>query len=528
MSAGREIPPSLRATLPVAVVGAALAASVGICLGFPCFTTGIRYGMWLDRCPATDLRLDVSAEVNGLLRGTESGYVQVRPGARWMSTGGRDAIPESGNLRRGFSVDAVLLDDADQRLAEVHLAIAEARHALGQLPNAVAATQLAQSLARSVRDPGLESRVASELGSQLRKQGSLESAEDQCRLAIQRAEESGDQCLLPRPLYQLGGILWTKGDLEGAEQMWRRSLQIAQQVGDERAQGNGYNGLAILAICRGQSMDARRWFEQSATLFERLGMLAPLVIARVNLIELYLNSGILRKALALSDRTLSQAEEASHPQGIALGRGWRACGLLALGRATEAEREADAAWSEVRGLANREDEALVLGSRIQVCFARDRWEEALTIIEQLLGVLEIYDHEGIGPEVAAWRALALCQLERREEAERALRELPSAREPWPHIQIRADLSLGRSLLALERPSEARTALQRALAASEANGYRYFQLIAHTRLVRAVEDDRIRSRHARVASGLARSLAANLPRDDAERFLKAHDEPSSRS
>ncbi|HHO52584.1 MAG TPA: tetratricopeptide repeat protein [Deltaproteobacteria bacterium] len=420
----------------------------------------------------------------------------------------------------------MLLDDADQRLAEVHLAIAQARHALGQLPSAVAATQLAQALARAVRDPGLESRVASELGSQLRQQGSSESAEEQCRLAIQRAEEAGDQRLLPRPLYQLGGILWTQGDLGEAERMWRRSLQIAQQVGDERAQGNGYNGLAILAICRGQSMEARRWFEQSATLFERLGMLAPLVIARVNLIELYLNTGILRKALALADRTLSQAKEVGHPQGIALGKGWRARVLLTLGRATEAEREAREAWSHVRGLANREDEALILGTRTLICLDAGRWSEALELIVQLLDVLDIYDHEGIGPEVTAWQALALCQLERHAEAQALLEALPSRPEPWPHIQIRADLALGQALLALQQRPGARSALQRALAASEANGYRYFQLVAHSALVRAVDDESTRTRHARVASGLARSLAANLPRDDVDRFLRAHDGPGA--
>ncbi|MEM6931670.1 MAG: tetratricopeptide repeat protein, partial [Myxococcota bacterium] len=171
----------------------------------------------------------------------------------------------------------MLLDEADHRLAEVYLAAAQARHALGQLPEAVRHTERAQSLARILQNPGLESRVAAELGSQLAQQGQMEAAEEQSRLAIQRAEQSGIRSLLSRPLYQLGAVLWTRGDLNRADELWRKALDIAESVGDERAVARGYNGLGVLSICRGQSLDARRWLERSAEIFERLGMLAPLV-----------------------------------------------------------------------------------------------------------------------------------------------------------------------------------------------------------------------------------------------------------
>jgi hypothetical protein len=53
-------------------------------------------------------------------------------------------------------------------------------------------------------------------------------------------------------------------------------------------------------------------------------------------------------------------------------------------------------------------------------------------------------------------------------------------------------------------------------------------MAHTELSRTTTDDTTRDRHVRVASGLARSLAANLPREDATRFLAQwldHTEPT---
>ena len=420
----------------------------------------------------------------------------------------------------------MLLDDADRRLAEVYLNTARARHALGEIPQAVQATQRAQELARDVRDPGLQSQVANELASQLRQQGSTESAEEQARLAIQRAEEAGDQHLLPSPLYILAGILWSKGDLDEADKLWRRSLQIAQQIGDDRAQGRGYNGLAILAICRGESMDARRWFEQSATLFERLGMLAPLITARVNLVELYTNCGLLRKALSLSDRTLAQAQEVNHPQGMALGKAWRARVLLLLGRFEEAERDATEALELIPGLPNREDHAMVLVSAILVHLDQGEWEAALEPIDNLLDVLDIYDHEGIQPQIMAWKVRALCGLEKTVAATDIFERVHVTHGHWPHVQIRADLALGRALHALSRDDEARTHFERALAASEANGYRYLQLEAHRRLVGVAADAQQQERHTRVASGLARSLAANLPGDDAIRFLKVHEDPAA--
>lgn len=415
----------------------------------------------------------------------------------------------------------MVLDDADRRLSEVHLAQSRARYGLGQLAEAVEAVTRAQALARLVRDPGLESRVAAELGTQLRQQGRRKEAEAQLVAAVQHAEQSGDHTLLPAPLYELGGLLWSTGDLASAEQHWKRCLQIAQQVGDERAQARGYNGLAILAICRGQSMDARRWLEQSATVFERLGMLGPLVIARTNLIELYSHTGVLRKALSLADRTLAQADEVGYPQGMALGRGWRSRVLLMLGRPDEAEREGLDCLRLVERLGNREDEAFALSNLVLVAFGKEASAEALARVEALLGVLAIHDHEGILPEAQAWHATALAGLGRVDEARAVLERQAARPELWPHVQVRVDLATGKALGLLGEPDRARSALQRALSASEANGFRYFQLAAHLALGQVVDDASVRDRHGRVAAGLGRSLAANLPKEDADRFLLAH-------
>ena len=415
----------------------------------------------------------------------------------------------------------LMLEDADRKLAEVWLAISQARYQLGQPARALEATQRAEELALALRDPRLQSRVALELGTQLRNQGRADDAEASLHTAVARAEEAGDQRLQTGPLYQLGGVLWGKGDLEGAESHWRRALQLATQVGDQRAQGYGYNGLAILAICRGQSLEARKHLEQSARVFEQLGMLGPLVIARGNLVELYMNTGILRKALVLADRTVAQADEVGHAQGAAIGRAWRARCLVTLGRFDDARGTNREALQTVLDLGLREDEALVRCNSVLIELLQGRLPEAFDELADLRKVLEIHDHEGIQAEVMCWQAEALARSERIEEAQAVLEEKPDHGDAWPHIRCRTDLALGRALRWLDRGDEARAALQRCLQAAEADGYRYFQMQAHIELMHVVDDPSIRDRHARVAKGLARSLAANLPREDGELFLSTY-------
>ena len=245
----------------------------------------------------------------------------------------------------------MLLDDADDRLTRVYIARGRAMFHRGLLDEALTDLRKAQDLATRLGNLKLQSKAARHLGTLLRNVGQhQEEAEQQLRDAIRWAEASGDETLLSDPMYQLGGMLWGQGDLDGAERCWRRALDIATRMKDLRCQGLGWNGLGILALCRGRALEARRNIERSATIFEELGMLDRLVISRVNLIELYLQMGLLKKALTLADHTIRRSEEVQHPHGVALARAWRAQSLRALLRFDEALTEAEAALAIVRSL----------------------------------------------------------------------------------------------------------------------------------------------------------------------------------
>lgn len=426
-----------------------------------------------------------------------------------------------GYLDRALAMEAtarplMLLDDADRRLAEVYLERSQALYHLGDWNHAIDDIHRAEPIAAQVRDPRLQSRIAGELGNQLRNRGHLREAERALTTALAKAQEAGDATLRPTPLYALGGLAWGNGDLEGAEKLWKESLATAQRVGDERAMGMGYNGLGIYALCKGDATEARRHLEQSAEIFERLGVLGSLAIARVNLVEVYLATGLLKKALALADRTVEQAKEVHHPHGIALGLAYRAHVLAELGREDEATTSARDALRLVRQLGTPEDEIVALTALIRVDLDRGQPSAALDWVGHLVPLIEEHDNEGIAGLVFALRAQALAQLGRPEEARAALTGNDGAH--WPLVQVRTDLARGIAWRRLDEPASARETLQRALAQAEAAGFRLYQLVAHHELWRVTDDDAARARHARVAGALAKSLAANLVKEDAQRFL----------
>ncbi len=103
----------LSALLPVVLISGGAILCAGTLVGFPCFTTGIRYGLWMNDCPVGNLRAGANVTSYGLVRGGE-GEVQVRAFARYLYGRGSEAYPIEGDLYRGFSTRFELLDSEDE------------------------------------------------------------------------------------------------------------------------------------------------------------------------------------------------------------------------------------------------------------------------------------------------------------------------------------------------------------------------------------------------------------------------------
>lgn len=409
------------------------------------------------------------------------------------------------------------LNDSDRALSRLLLRRASALFLLGRWSEAESEATRADDLAREIGDPMLTASTATELGTQARRRHQLGEAERQLRRALEEAHRAGDRTAAIQPLYEYGGLLWLRGDLEAARGYWVEVLAAAKATSDDRSLALGYNGLGLLALCKGQVADAREFLEQSVALCERHGMVERQVVSNTNLVELYNMTGYFRKSLHLADRTVNQAREMNHLQGIGLGLFYRGFTLMDLGRLSEAEASATEALAIQGDMADHDDEVRTLLLLARVALERGDLQMALARLSVCEGLSRGYDSEGFTPLVLAWRACALASSGEVEAAHAALAEAEaSPGRPWVYQRVRYLLSVSRAWRLLGERDRALRAATESLEISERCGFRYYVLLSRVFAAR-VSPPESAAAHERVARALATSLAGGLDREDAHRF-----------
>jgi len=428
-----------------------------------------------------------------------------------------------GFLDRGMVLEPtarpyLLLEHADKRLLRVHLNRARAYDHLGRWSEALDETNLAESLAHDLDDRALQSEVDAAKGNRLRRTGELARARVHLQRALDVADDLATPFLRTQPLYGIGALAWVRGNLTSAEDAWRDMIGTARRIRDERAEAKGLNGLAILALCRGKSMESRRLLERAGEIQQRLGMLQSLAITRANLIEIYTITGVLRRALRLSDKTIAEARAVHHMQGMALGLMWRAQVLVLIGRIDEAHRAIREALRLARTIGSVEDEANSLAHLGHIRLLMGRPESALDAFEALAPMLEETDPEDIRGLSGAWHAEALWRLHREDDALAVFRQTTPTGRQWPHVHVRADIARSAAADKLGLRDEAIAGMRIALESAEEHGYRVYQLAAHSNLAKWLTGDEA-IEHRRLAHGLMRSISGSLGREDGQRFAR---------
>jgi len=416
--------------------------------------------------------------------------------------------------------DFLPLDESDRRLADLYRLRGIALEHMGRWTNAWTELKTADSLARDAQDDRLRSQVLAQLGMLAVRQTRWEEGETQLTEALTLADRLGDTHLRLQPLYILGSTRWAQGDLDGARRYWLDTLAAAGSVQDDVALARGYRGLGVAALCKGNTAEARKFLEQSCQKFEALSMLGPLSISRVNLVEVCHCIGNLRKGLQIAEKTIAQAREVEHRQGIALGLLYRALVLVDLCRYEEAIANATEALGIFTKLEATDDQLTAYAFLLRAALALKDLDEAERILSEAEALLEDCDPEGYGALFSCWRAMVMAF---RGDYPGARITLVIAREaedrPWAYQRVRLSLITARTLMTLGDTEQAREHADDALREADQCGFRFYSLKAHRLLaeVSVVPEDM--NRHNRIGRSLSRSLAAGLPRADAARFLE---------
>jgi len=414
------------------------------------------------------------------------------------------------------------LDDADRRLADLRLKLARALYHLGRWNQSTLELQQAEVLADDLGDPRLQIGVSTEVGMQSRRVRELDHAETHLHRAIKIARETGHRRMEILPLYEMGGVAWSRGDLESARDWWVEGLARSEQFNEETKLAWGYGGLGLLAMCKGQSAEARRKLEQAIEVCERHGLMERLTVARINLIELYHFTGNFRKGMQISDETVNQAREVRYLAGIGLGMRYRTIMLTDIGRFEEAMDNAMASLKIHQEIDAKEDQLATLVVACRAGLAQGAFDAIEPMLDAATELLEGYDTEGFAPVVHAWWARLYAHQGRMSDACNAV-ELASRTETraWPGQRVRANLNIARAYRLLDAREQAVSLAEEALRLADSSGYRHYAMRARRLIIECTDDEVLIARHQRVAVALARSLAANLGREDAASFLAMH-------
>jgi tetratricopeptide (TPR) repeat protein len=196
--------------------------------------------------------------------------------------------------------------------------------------------------------------------------------------------------------------------------------------------------------------------------------------------------------------------------------------LTDIGRFSEAMENATASLKIHEEMGSKEEQLSSLVVAIRAGLAQGAYAEVEPLLDGAEALLADYDTEGFAPVIHAWRARTLAVQGRMDEAVDAVEVAASlTTRAWPGQRVRTNLNLARAYQLLDAPAEAMKLAEEGLRIADASGYRHYAMRARRLIMDITEDETVISRHQRVAEALARSLAANLDREDADVFLRMH-------
>lgn len=355
-----------------------------------------------------------------------------------------------------------------QCVATALLGLARAQHGRYQLEATRELAQQALAASEELEAHALVAGALAELAWVLAEQGDYTGAEERSLKALEAAERSGDPARQAGVLVGLGRQARLQGETGVSLAYMQQALTLFEQAGDRTGAARTANNIGIAHSLRGEFDQAMRAFRQGVAVFQELGQREDVADGLNNIGIVYRRQGQLdlalehfRQSLALREELGDKLGQAGSHNNIALVRQNRedfAGALESLGRALALAEE----------LGNRDETANVLTNigvtyRLQGDPARalDYYTRTLRLREEL---------QDRGGQANVLRSLAILH-ELEGQPARALelaeRSIALARETGLR-EVLADAlaTAGGALQALDRPEEARRALEESAAVVE--------------------------------------------------------------
>ena len=338
--------------------------------------------------------------------------------------------------------------------------------AMGDHAQASSDAEEALNIAADLGDQALTARAVHVLGLLHYNQREYDQSRESFARSLALARAAGEKELIPRLLNNLGELHRVRGEYPEALDLCGQGLNAAREVGDALRIAHSLNCLAIVHATRGHYSRALTFFLEGLRLAEERGDRPTVARLRMNIGNVYGIQGNDLQALEQYQEMLSFARSSGDNDAecqalINIGTSQRA-----LGRYDQAIESIEEGLAAAQG-----DRAMTAHGLVAIGEAQmelGRYDQALERFERSLRLREELAERGL----MAWSLRAIAEVERRrgryaaslELAERAIAIAEQVAEGDQTWQART--TMGRALLALGRPADARRALESAVAAIE--------------------------------------------------------------
>jgi CHAT domain-containing protein/tetratricopeptide (TPR) repeat protein len=184
----------------------------------------------------------------------------------------------------------------------------------GNTAQAMAAFQLALSIAVSTGADSAEARALSDIGQVHYLQGDLQEAMEWFQKSLAFSESIHDDRAAARALNNAGNVYKDEGEFSLANDCYQKDLVLGDKLHDDMVIFNAVGNLGILSTERGDYVQALSYMKRAADFAERFGNQRGIALTLINMGQIFERQGDYAQAAAYTQRALDAATAADDRQ----------------------------------------------------------------------------------------------------------------------------------------------------------------------------------------------------------------------